>query len=90
MKIKQSNRTVFVVNYIENKWDDTQITIFVSEDEETASLYVTKYNTLLGKLLEHYENPSSNWFSEKRNSQIRRLGGCWAEEVPIRCLVKKK
>ncbi len=89
MKIKQTNRTVFVVSYIENKWDDTQITIFVSEDEETASLYVTKYNTLLYKLLEHYENPNSNWFSETRSYEIRRLGGCWAEEVPIRSSVKK-
>lgn len=88
MKIKQSNRTVFVVNYIEDMSVDDQITIFVSEDEETASLYVTKFNTLLYKLLEHYENPNSKWFSETRSYEVKQCGGCWAEEVPIRSSTK--
>ncbi len=86
-KIRQTNRTIFVVkyiNYLENQDENEIITLFASEDEETADLYVYRFNELLLKLIEHYGDINSNWYSKERNYEVKQIGGCWYSEVRIR------
>jgi len=90
-------KKVFIVSYSAGSYDDFYTkTIFVTDKKSKATKYVTKFNKLVKKWEQYYEQfevkiGSFKWLDEKYVKQhfsrwhsLKEINNCYWEQIEIR------